>query len=148
PVFMSIWILRRPRPTLFPYTNALPILPDQPLRLGAIAGLVREGDEVADRGGEPRIEVEHAVERDARFAHALVEQAGEVIVELAQHVPRLGIGRGALGGALEAGEGCEAVAAGEQRREAVEQQAVGGGEAALVQHRAPERCAKPLLRRV
>ena len=100
---------------------------------------------MADRRGEPGIEVEHPLERRSRLAHALIEQVAEVVVELAEHVPRLRIVGRALGRALEPGQRRQTVAARQELGVSVEQQAVGIGQAALVQHRAPQRRAEPLL---
>src|SRR5207247_5798455 len=54
-------------------------------RLVPVASLVRQRDQVCDGRREPRIEIEDAVERDPGLADRLVEQPGEVVVELAEH---------------------------------------------------------------
>jgi hypothetical protein len=111
-----------------------------------VASLMRQRDQVPDRGREPRIEIEHSGERALGLAHRFVEQPGEMKVELAEDVPRLWV-LGRLGGSpFESVERREAVALDEQPPEPVEQQAVGRGESTLVDHGSAQGGAEALLR--
>ena len=114
--------------------------------LAPVPGLVGQRDQVRNGGREPRVDVQHPVERASGLADRQVEQAAEMDVELAEHVPRVRIPGGHLRGALEPVESGHAVAVGDQAPEPVEQQAVRSREPALVPFRPAESGTKPLFR--